>query len=53
MRLLVSIAVVLQVSMTLGSRPPPPVVKLDDAIITGTTDGVVDRFLGIPFAKPP
>ncbi|KAF9049513.1 alpha/beta-hydrolase [Hymenopellis radicata] len=34
-------------------RPSPPVVKLDHALVTGTTDGVVDEFLGIPFAKPP
>ncbi|KAF9049529.1 carotenoid ester lipase precursor [Hymenopellis radicata] len=54
MRLIVFTAAVLQVSITLGSGlPPPPLVKLDHAVVTGTTDGVIDKFLGIPFAKPP
>ena len=30
-----------------------PSVQLDDGTFVGTSDGVVDRFLGIPFAKPP
>ncbi|KAI9063825.1 carotenoid ester lipase [Trametes sanguinea] len=28
-------------------------VKLDDATVVGTSDGVVTQFLGIPFAEPP
>ncbi|KAI0352094.1 carotenoid ester lipase precursor [Trametes cingulata] len=28
-------------------------VQLDGATVIGTTDGVVDQFLGIPFAQPP
>ncbi|CDO68163.1 hypothetical protein BN946_scf184938.g15 [Trametes cinnabarina] len=28
-------------------------VKLDDATVIGTSDGVVTQFLGIPFAQPP
>ena len=30
-----------------------PTVVLDSATFTGTTDGIVSRFLGIPFAQPP
>ena len=32
---------------------PGPSVQLDDGTFIGTSDGVVDRFLGIPFGKPP
>ncbi|KAI0666882.1 carotenoid ester lipase precursor [Trametes maxima] len=31
----------------------PVAVKLDEATIIGTSDGVVTQFLGIPFAEPP
>ncbi|KAI0628174.1 Alpha/Beta hydrolase protein [Trametes polyzona] len=31
----------------------PPTVKLDAARVIGVSDGVVNQFLGIPFAKPP
>ncbi|KAF9018569.1 carotenoid ester lipase precursor [Hymenopellis radicata] len=31
----------------------PPVVKLDDAVVTGTIDGRTHKFLGIPFGQPP
>ncbi|KAH9910401.1 carotenoid ester lipase precursor [Epithele typhae] len=31
----------------------PPTVKLDDATVIGFNAGLNDRFLGIPFAKPP
>ncbi|KDR85794.1 hypothetical protein GALMADRAFT_387164 [Galerina marginata CBS 339.88] len=30
-----------------------PTVKLDSATVTGVTDGLVSKFLGIPFAIPP
>ena len=30
-----------------------PTVKLDDATVIGTSDGVTTSFLGIPFAKAP
>ncbi|KAF5315221.1 hypothetical protein D9619_007255 [Psilocybe cf. subviscida] len=30
-----------------------PTVKLDAGTFTGTTDGISQRFLGIPFAQPP
>jgi hypothetical protein len=30
-----------------------PTIKLDNATFTGTAAGIVDQFLGIPFAKPP
>ncbi|KAI0075535.1 alpha/beta-hydrolase [Panus rudis PR-1116 ss-1] len=32
---------------------PPPTVTLDKGSFEGTTDAVVDKFLGIPCAKPP
>ncbi|KAI0699605.1 carotenoid ester lipase precursor [Cerioporus squamosus] len=31
----------------------PPTVKLDDATVIGTSDGVTTSFLGIPFAQTP
>ncbi|TBU41183.1 alpha/beta-hydrolase [Dichomitus squalens] len=31
----------------------PPIVQLDRGSFVGTSDGTVDSFLGIPFAKPP
>ncbi|KAF8917031.1 carotenoid ester lipase precursor [Mucidula mucida] len=31
----------------------PPVIKLDNAAVTGTIDGRTHKFLGIPFAQPP
>ena len=30
-----------------------PSIRLDDGTFIGTSDGIVDRFLGIPFGKPP
>jgi acetylcholinesterase len=30
-----------------------PTVKLDSAVVTGVTEGSIDKFLGIPFALPP
>lgn len=33
--------------------PSVPIVKLDDALFTGTFIGDAAQFLGIPFAKPP
>ena len=30
-----------------------PSIQLDGGTFVGTSDGIVDRFLGIPFAKPP
>lgn len=30
-----------------------PTVKLDNGAFTGTTDGISNKFLGIPFAQPP
>ncbi|KAK7688542.1 hypothetical protein QCA50_008080 [Cerrena zonata] len=38
-------------SITCSNRTPT--VHLDDATLHGTFDGVANRFLGIPFAKPP
>ncbi|KAI0052207.1 carotenoid ester lipase precursor [Auriscalpium vulgare] len=35
------------------SAAPPPVIRLDDALFTGTTSGKTNRFYGIPFAYPP
>ncbi|KAG8970881.1 hypothetical protein FRC03_000099 [Tulasnella sp. 419] len=34
-------------------RASSPAVKLDSATFVGKTDGDIERFLGIPFAKPP
>ncbi|PPR02347.1 hypothetical protein CVT24_011691 [Panaeolus cyanescens] len=31
----------------------PPTVTLDSATVTGTTEGSLQKFLGIPFAQPP
>ena len=31
----------------------PVTVTLENATVVGTSDGVVERFLGIPFAIPP
>ena len=31
----------------------PPTVKLDQGTFTGVADGAANKFLGIPFAKPP
>ncbi|EJF60948.1 carotenoid ester lipase precursor [Dichomitus squalens LYAD-421 SS1] len=30
-----------------------PSIQLDEGTFVGTSDGVVDKYLGIPFAKPP
>lgn len=30
-----------------------PIVRLDNATVSGQSFGKVSRFLGIPFAKPP
>ncbi|KAH8079814.1 Alpha/Beta hydrolase protein [Cristinia sonorae] len=35
------------------SRASAPTVSLDQGTFTGASDGFVNRFLGIPFAKPP
>ncbi|KAK0460004.1 carotenoid ester lipase precursor [Desarmillaria tabescens] len=39
-------------SAVISSRDAPT-VTLDSATFTGTTDGSVSKFLGIPFAQPP
>ncbi|EGN93858.1 hypothetical protein SERLA73DRAFT_126278 [Serpula lacrymans var. lacrymans S7.3] len=42
--------------MVAGTPVPqssPPSVTLDDAIFTGTTNGSVSAFLGIPYVQPP
>lgn len=31
----------------------PPTVQLDSGTFTGTLSGSTDRFLGVPYAKPP
>ncbi len=31
----------------------PPTVKVGDATVIGTTDGITTSFLGIPFAQAP
>ncbi|KAI0060459.1 carotenoid ester lipase precursor [Artomyces pyxidatus] len=35
------------------AAPPPPTIKLDDAIFTGKIVGQAAHFLGIPFAEAP
>ena len=35
------------------SSEDSPAVQLDNGTFVGTSDGSVDKFLGIPFAKPP
>ncbi|EGN93872.1 hypothetical protein SERLA73DRAFT_78246 [Serpula lacrymans var. lacrymans S7.3] len=41
------------VAATPLSQKSPPSVKLDAAIFTGTTNGSVSAFLGIPYVQPP
>ncbi len=36
-----------------GSRSGPPIVTTGDGAVRGTTAGIVDEFLGIPYAAPP
>ncbi|KAI0351864.1 carotenoid ester lipase [Trametes cingulata] len=36
-----------------GATAKVAIVRLDEATVVGTSDGVVDQFLGIPFAEPP
>ncbi len=53
--------VVLQTALVLGARCPTqptfpawrPTVCLDKATVTGTHDGPVSKFLGIPYGQPP
>lgn len=42
----------LAASAALSGRTTPT-VTLDNGTFVGTTEGVVDKFLGIPFGKPP
>ncbi|KAF9049528.1 carotenoid ester lipase precursor [Hymenopellis radicata] len=52
--LLIVFSVFLQTALIRGAACLPPVVKLDDAIVTGTSlDGTIHKFLGIPFAEAP
>ncbi|KAF9049515.1 carotenoid ester lipase precursor [Hymenopellis radicata] len=47
-------SVFLHTALIRGAACLPPVVKLDDAIVTGTSlDGTIHKFLGIPFAEAP
>ncbi|KAF9041954.1 carotenoid ester lipase precursor [Hymenopellis radicata] len=46
-------AVFLQTALIRGAACLPPVVKLDHAIVTGTANGTIHQFLGIPFAEAP
>ncbi|OBZ65415.1 Lipase 1 [Grifola frondosa] len=45
----------LEISLSVATTCPSltPTVKIDNATIIGTSDGVVSQFLGIPFALPP
>ncbi|KAF8906924.1 carotenoid ester lipase precursor [Mucidula mucida] len=53
--------IVLQTALVLGARCPTqptfpawrPTVCLDKATVTGTHDGPVSKFLGIPYGQPP
>lgn len=36
-----------------SASAPGPQVQLDQGLFTGTRNGSINRFLGIPFAKPP
>lgn len=38
---------------TLDVENIAPTITLDRGIFTGVTDGTTNKFLGIPFAKPP
>ncbi|KAI0763837.1 carotenoid ester lipase [Trametes elegans] len=40
-------------AMLAGASARLPTVRLDEAAVIGSSDGVVDQFLGIPFAQPP
>jgi len=39
--------------LILGSPLTPPTIVMDKATVTGVRDGLVDKFLGIPYALPP
>ena len=43
----------LALSLAAPSVNTSPAVSLDQGTFTGVSDGVTNRFLGIPFAKPP
>lgn len=46
----------LLVAQTVALGVPPsaaPTVQLDRGILTGVAEGPTNKFLGIPFAKPP
>ena len=36
-----------------AAKRAAPSIQLDDGTFVGSSDGTVDKFLGIPFAKPP
>ena len=60
LRQLFASALVVVLSIHDGGQAQPltvqdiaPTVTLDSGTFVGVGDGTVDRFLGIPFAKPP
>ena len=49
-----TVVVVLHVAAAVAAPTSSnPTVTLDKGVFTGTTDGTTNKFLGIPFAKPP
>ena len=46
-------AVIGAVAAVPTAKRASPSIQLDGGTFVGTSDGTVDKFLGIPFAKPP
>lgn len=46
-------ALLLSATLLGGVAAASPSVKLGQATVVGTGDGVVSQFLGIPYAQPP
>jgi len=42
-----------QIFCVVAAPTVSPSLKLDSGTFTGKSDGVTQKFLGIPFAKPP
>ncbi|EMD32791.1 hypothetical protein CERSUDRAFT_118502 [Gelatoporia subvermispora B] len=51
--ILSSTLLALTLASAASSDTSVPTIRLDDGLFVGTTDGVTNSFLGIPFAKPP
>lgn len=47
------LALHLRITVSTSVRRSSPTVILDDATFTGTGDGQVSQFLGIPYVQPP